>query len=78
MISRVEKEYNEIVERLKKDGTNLVDNSVWKYRLGICKDCEKYEEYNNGPAFRCNACGCPGFKFMLRGSICPHKKPKWR
>ena len=49
-----------------------------KHRYYSDHNCEKYEEYNKGPAFRCNACGCPGFKFMLRGSICPHKKPKWR
>ena len=77
-MSRVEIEYNKIVDRLRRSDRNLVDNSTWNSRLNICKSCEKYEEYNEGPAFRCNACGCPGFKFMLRGSICPLKQPKWQ
>jgi hypothetical protein len=78
-MSRVEMEYMDIVRKLKTSAAKLVDKSVWDYRLSICIRCEKYEQYSNkGPAFKCHACGCPGFRFMLQDSKCPLKKPKWR
>ena len=35
-MSRVEIEYNKIVDRLRRSDRNLVDNSTWNSRLNIC------------------------------------------
>ena len=73
------RKYMEAVRRLEESDTKLVDKSEWNRRLSICKSCEKYEQYSGGPqVFKCMQCGCPGFKFMVEGSKCPLRKPKWR
>ena len=77
-MSRVESEYMKVVRRLEKSDAKLVDKSEWNHRLGICISCEKYEQYSEGPVFKCTQCGCPGFKFMVENSKCPLRKPKWR
>jgi len=77
-MSKVVRKYMDSVQRLVESGTKLVDKSEWNRRLSICKSCEKYEQYNGGPVFKCTQCGCPGFKFMVEGSKCPLRKPKWR
>ena len=74
----VVRQYMDAVRRLEESDTKLVDKSEWNRRLSICISCEKYEQYNEGPVFKCTQCGCPGFKFMVEDSKCPLRKPKWR
>lgn len=66
-------------KQILNSNLNLVDINTWSVRLSTCKKCEYYESYEqNKDIFKCNKCGCPGFKFLLQTAKCPLKKPKWR
>jgi hypothetical protein len=79
MITRVEHEYNEAVDKLKISSIKIVDKLTWQYRLNNCKKCKFYQTFTeNQTMFKCKKCGCAGYKFMIESVKCPLTKPKWK
>jgi len=75
----VVEKYLDSVNEIKQSGLKMVDKSTWNHRLSVCKLCNYYESYDNQhEVFKCTKCGCPGFNFMLKNTICPLKPSKWK
>ena len=57
-------------------GFKTVDESVYRHRLSVCRECPYWKENARGGLGKCEhpSCGCSKAKHWLQTSVCPAGK----